>query len=351
MLSASWSKNSIQHEALVLIKFTAKLFMRILLIMTALTLLSCTESESTNQVSGDEFVPIEAPPKGQGFQLSMEYEVPPYTEAWICDVYPMPNTEFANVNLVKVQQTPGTHHTTLSTLGLTGGSGLEYGRFDCADVYGDSSLMQDQIMFYGNQGDAEHEMQLPKGIAATLPPALDVIHEMHFVNVTDKPVKLYSYINAWTIPGDEVISGIWGGSVRDEHINIPAKSEHSEWSRCVMNEDVEILFVASHTHALGTKFEVALFDGETTGDVFYTNTDWQTPRIIQYEEPIVVPKGQGFEWRCTWKNPRDEIINYGLNSTDEMCNLAIVHTPFSISARCEVVETSDGVLWTPNTSE
>lgn len=31
-----------------------------------------------------------------------------------------------------------------------------------------------------------------------------------------------------------------------------------------------------------------------------------------------------------------------------MAVLAIVHTPFSMSARCEVVETSDGVLWSPD---
>jgi hypothetical protein len=41
-------------------------------------------------------------------------------------------------------------------------------------------------------------------------------------------------------------------------------------------------------------------------------------------------------------------VNYGLTSTDEMCNLAIVHTPFNMSALCEVVETSDGVLWSPD---
>ena len=38
-------------------------------------------------------------------------------------------------------------------------------------------------------------------------------------------------------------------------------------------------------------------------------------------------------------------ITYGLTAEDEMCNLAIVHTPFDPTASCVVVETSDGVLW------
>ena len=60
---------------------------------------------------------------------------------------------------------------------------------------------------------------------------------------------------------------------------------------------------------------------------------------------MVVPAGTGFEWSCTWYNDTDETVNYGVNATDEMCNMAIVFTPFSMTATCEVVETSDGVLW------
>ncbi len=58
-----------------------------------------------------------------------------------------------------------------------------------------------------------------------------------------------------------------------------------------------------------------------------------------------MPAGAGFEYACTWRNDTDDMVPYGLDSQDEMCNLAIVHTPFSMSAQCEVVETSDGVLW------
>ena len=291
--------------------------------------------------------PLGPPPEGEGFQVTMEATVPPFTEVWICDVYNLPNEDIANVNYVEVQQTPGTHHLTLSTLGLSGGGGLAPGRYDCQDLYGDVSVMEDQVMFYGNQGDAEHSMQMPEGVAAMIPPGLEVIHEMHYVNATDKEVQLYSRLNGWTIPGETVTDGVWGGSVRDENINIAAGETVTEWSRCVFNRDVEVLFLASHTHEKGINFTIAPFDGEKTGDVFYTNDDWHSPKIVQYDPPLVVPKGEGFEWACTWKNPTDKPVNYGPNSTDEMCNLAVVHTPMDMTALCEVVETSDGVLWSP----
>ena len=288
---------------------------------------------------------LEPPPEGEGFQISMTATAPAYSEVWLCDVGALPNEEYAAVNWVEVKQNEGTHHMTLSTLGLTTSDAVEPGRYNCEDLYGDTSLMTDQIMFYGNQGVATETMHLPDGVAATFPPNLDLIHEVHYVNTTDEDVELFSHVNAWTIPTNEVVEGIWGGQVRDETIEIPANSTHSEWSRCVMNEDVEVLFLASHTHQLGVEFTIAPFDGKTTGDVLYSNTDWHVPLITQYDPPLSIAAGSGFEWTCTWTNDTDQPVSYGSTAEEEMCNLALVHMPFSMSAECEVVETSDGVLW------
>ncbi|MFT5433566.1 MAG: hypothetical protein ACI9OJ_004272 [Myxococcota bacterium] len=293
---------------------------------------------------------LDPPPAAEGVQLTMFATVPASSEMWICDVKPMPfeGIGFNAVKRVEVVQNPGTHHLTLSTLGLVPSGSVAYGRYDCGELYGDSSLMEDQIMFYGNQGTAEDTMLLPDGVAAKIPTGLDVIHEVHYVNPTPEPVELYSYINAWTVDDSPELEGVWGGSVRDEHIVIPAGAgAHTEWSRCTFNEDVEIHFLASHMHELGTQFDIAPFDGGQVGDTIYTNDDWHVPNIVQFNPPIVRKKGEGFEWTCTWDNTGGDLVNYGPTSTDEMCNMAVVHTPFSVTAACEVVESSDGELWVP----
>jgi hypothetical protein len=305
-------------------------------------LIACSGKGSDSAGQTDTIVPLEAPPEGEGFQLSMTAEAPPYSEVWACEVYSLPTDEFAAVNWLEFQQNAGTHHMTISTTALSGVS-LEPGPKDCEQLYAEQ--MSNIVSIFGNQGAAEGEMHLPDGIAANLPPAIDIIHEIHYVNPTDETIDLYSRINAWTIPQDEVVEGIWGGQVRDENIEIPANSEHTEWTRCVMNTDVEVLFLASHTHKLGIEFTIAPFDGKETGEVFYSNDDWHDPMIVQYEPAMVVPAGTGFEFTCTWRNDTDQPITYGSTAEDEMCNLAIVHTPFDMSAQCEVVETSDGVLW------
>lgn len=309
------------------------------------TVLGCTNTDKeTGESTETNAVELIAPPaEGEGFQLALDHFVPPYTEVWQCNVYRLETETMSNVNSIEFQQNEGMHHMTISTTGFTGGQ-IEPGSYDCNSLYADQ--MDSLLMMFGSQGDAHDLLTLPEGVVARVPANIDIVHEIHYVNTTDQPLDLYSRVNAYTIPDSDVTSGIWGGNVRDEHINIPANAEaHTEWTRCVMNEDIEVLFMASHMHQLGIAFNVRLFDGTTSGDIFYTNDDWHNPKIIKYDEPIIVPAGTGFEYSCTWKNPNDFDINYGLTSDDEMCNFTYVHTPESMSAQCTVVETSDGVLW------
>ena len=308
----------------------------------AILLAACTTEADDSAVESG--IPVlEPPPSGAGFQVSMLGKAPAFSEVWLCEVYALPTTDPSAVNWVDYLQNAGTHHMTLSTTAMSE-TPIEPGSYDCADLYADTTLMQDVVMMFGTQGEPEGRLQLPEGVAANLPAGIQLLHEVHYVNTTAEDVDIYSYLNGWTIPQDEVVSGIWGGSVRDEHINIPPASTHTEWSRCVMNEDVEVQFLASHTHARGKNFTIAPFDGTTTGEIFFANDDWHSPLITQYNPGRVVPAGQGFEFGCTWENTGDTPVTYGLTSEDEMCNMAIVFTPFSTSAECEVVETSDGVI-------
>jgi len=287
---------------------------------------------------------LEAPAASEGFQMALDYTVQPGEEVWICNVFPIPTDGPAPVYSVEFEQSPGMHHMTISSTGLTPPP-VEYGLRDCQGLY--DELMDSVVSVFGSQGTSHDVMNLPYGVAATLPSNIDIIHEMHFVNVTDQPVEIFSRVNAYTMDPADVQEGIWGGQVRDEFITLPPAQTTTEWSRCVFNRDVEVLFLASHTHGLGEEFTVAHFDGMTTSPVFYVNDDLHTPKIVQYEEPMVIPAGEGFEWTCTWNNVNEHEINYGVTSADEMCNLAIVHTPFDVTAQCEVIETSDGVLWSP----
>ncbi len=310
--------------------------------MTLLLLAACNQAaEDTALV-----VPtLDPPAEGEGFQLAIEGTVGPYEEIWLCVVYPLPVDETSGVQSIEYLQNDDTHHMTLSVPGYNRDHGIDYGTYDCNDLYTSTSLMEEATMIYGNQGAGSGTLSLPEGTVANLPPEIDIVHEIHYVNPTDQELPIYSIVNAYTIPQDEIENQIYGGSVRDEHINIPAESSHTEWTRCLFNEDVDVLFLASHMHERGDTFTIAEYDGETVGPVFYENDDWHDPKIIQYETPIARPAGTGFEFTCTWDNTEAVDKTYGLTADDEMCNMAVVFSPFSLTARCEVVESSDGELW------
>jgi hypothetical protein len=91
-------------------------------------------------------------------------------------------------------------------------------------------------------------------------------------------------------------------------------------------------------------FTIAPFDAKETGKIVCENDDWDDPKIIQHNPPLCVPAGAGLEWVCSWRNDTDEPILCGCTAEVEMCNLAIVHTPFDMYEQCEVKESSDGRL-------
>lgn len=288
---------------------------------------------------------LDPPAEGEGFQFHLGgVTVEPGEEVWWCSVFPADLGTPQNVHSVHYLQNEGMHHMTLSGV-LPGGPELAEGQYDCAEIYGQEAVMEDAIMIFGGTGTGEDEMFLPDGVVATLPASFDVIHEVHYVNATSEPVEIFSYLNAYTIGDEEVTDRIYGGSVRDEHIVIPPATTHTEWTRCVFNRDVRVHFLAAHTHDLGDTFSIRRWDGAVLGDEVFYNDDLHTPGITQYDPPLEFAEGEGLEWTCTWDNPQDHEVVYGLASTDEMCNMAVVFAPFDLTAACEVVESSDGVLW------
>ncbi|UJR86221.1 hypothetical protein [Sandaracinus amylolyticus] len=284
-----------------------------------------------------------APPDpAEGFQMALDAVAQPGEELWLCQVGTAPG--HGAVGHVVSRQPEAVHHMDIMVLTLTG-LRIPDGVYDCADLYADHpELMESGIFLYAAQ-HAEQEIVLPEGTAAVLPPRLSVMHEIHFINTGTEPVDVWSRVNAYTVPSDSVEERIWGFTVRDAHLNVPPRATHTEWTRCVMNRDVDVIFLSSHTHELGQRVEIRTFDGTNVAEEpVYVNTDWHAPLLLQLETPLHVAAGSGFEFRCEYSNPNAEMVNWGFRAADEMCQMAMVFTPQDLTADCEVVETSDGVI-------
>ena len=121
-------------------------------------------------------------------------------------------------------------------------------------------------------------------------------------------------------------------------------SDHTEWTRCVMDHDVDLVLVSTHTHALGRDTHIKLFDGSNVGDEIYVNTQWQAPPLEQFTPSRHIAAGTGFEIDCHYFNDTDHEVDWGYFAKDEMCNLVLVWTPAEANATCKPVASSDGFL-------
>lgn len=285
---------------------------------------------------------LPAPADGEGFQMGIDTMAPPGEEIWKCYVADLPGAGLVAVNQVEAVQTLGVHHMDVMALGLLD-LPIEPGMYDCDDLYQQYPVMMEEgIFLFATQNETE-SLQLPQGVAAVVPGNLRVMIEMHYVNPTPYEVDVWSRINAYTMPMEEVEDQIWGSAVRDVDIAVPAGTEDwVEWTRCVMNRDVELILTSTHTHELAVQADIYAFDGERRGERLYQNLDWHAPPLLQFETPLSVPAGTGFEFQCHYRNRKDHEVNWGFSADDEMCQIAIVHTPLDLNATCDVVASGAG---------
>ncbi len=282
------------------------------------------------------------PAEGEGFQLAATSVAPAGKEIWKCVVYDVPSDRWEMINRVESIQNGPMHHMSIVVLALTGVS-LEPGEYDCRALYEQYPDLMDGLIVYASQA-AEQTIQLPDGVAANFPPNIRVMHELHYVNTTEHDEDVYSYVNAHATDPLTIRETIWGAAIRDRNLHIPARAAHDEWTRCVMTDDIDLQFMSSHTHELGTEVAVRLFDGERAGETIYVNHDWETPFVEHFEQPIHIPAGTGFEFTCSYNNPTGDPVTYGFSAKDEMCTMALVYTPGEAKRKCVPVASSDGVF-------
>lgn len=284
--------------------------------------------------------PLPPPADGEGLQIAMEVLVPSGEEVWKCNVFDLPTKKFFPINRAESVQNDGMHHMDLIATAF-GAPEIEPGEYECSDVYAQfPGLMDNGVIVYASQ-QAEQEILLPEGTVADLLPRMRLMHEIHFVNPTDAPVVAFSKINAYEYKA-KVLETIWGGAVRDLDINVPGNTQsHVEWTRCVWNEDVDVLFLSTHTHALANQTVIRRFEGATAlaGEVIYTNTDWHAPRLADYTTaPLHMAAGSGFEFECHYENHSGAEVHWGFTAAEEMCQIAIVYTPGEATRHCDIVE-------------
>lgn len=278
---------------------------------------------ANNTVCSKVFVPMQAPPASEGFQLAINaFTVSPNTEREVFVNRNTPNTSTVYVNKFIMQGRPNSHHFVLYGFqSLTSLPPVNTLR----DLYNaDGSInittfaqMQNHIFLAGGT-DVNTTYTFPAGVALKVPPNTALDLNAHYFNKQATNLTGENYINLYTVPQANVVNEAQSINFANYNFSIPANSRKTITTDFTFPKAVTVITLTSHFHKLGEKFQIKILGGPRNGEVVYENTDWEHPLVVNLTTPIQLKAGEGLTSVVTYNNTTNKTVNFGLTSEDEM---------------------------------
>jgi len=287
-------------------------------------LLSCLVDEPATEPEGDAGR-VEMPAPEQGFQLHAgPFVVPAYDEVYHCVIAEIDAPLGTLVQSLEHRASDTVHHFNVWGLQEEPEGGAMAG--DCDDLWSETNMALSSPL-YASQ-TTEFEGSLPEGVAAELP-ARWVLMEVHTLNPTAEPLWAEAWLNVNAIdPADveHLANGLYGSNA---DLRMEPGDEIIATQRCYVDVDMEIIVLGSHYHQLGKRFEIwKLGEDDEPSALVYESEDYTSPELLFLtEDPIHLDAGSGFEWRCFYENTTDSVVDYGPDSSDEMCMMVGIYYP------------------------
>jgi hypothetical protein len=173
---------------------------------------------------------------------------------------------------------------------------------------------------YGGQ-TPEGETSYPPGIAIHFDSEQVVLLQSHYLNTTDAAIEAEVSVNLW-FATEEITA--YAGSLfyYDWAILVPpAPATSTVRMRCVIPEDINVMFVSSHMHRRGVGYRSWLSGGDLTEPMeLFTTDQWEAPDPRIFETPLQISAGQVIEYECDFQNDLPTTVIEGSSAeTNEMC--------------------------------
>lgn len=290
----------------------------------AIGLLSCEKSFEYDISEIPEFIALEAPATGEGFQIHVPpFPIPPNYEREIFVRMLIGNTEDIYVNKFVASCRPGTHHLIAYGYGDEGHeSHPEIGVMrdqNLPDGRGNLTLTMGSGALLCGAQSPEFTQQFPPGVAVRIPANASVDMNSHYFNLTDNQIFGEVFLNFETIPENEVTELLEYDDIdNDEVLFLPAGEITTVEYTETFDERTEIRQMFSHMHQRGTRFLVYKVGGANDGELLYSAFDYQHPPYLLFETPLAFEAGEGIKTVVTYNNETDRDITFGVTSEDEM---------------------------------
>lgn len=292
------------------------------------------------------------PAKGGLQILTPDLEVPPYTESLYCAYGQWDGPEMGVVSYTPLHPNEFHHHSLVKDATLV--DNVEPGDFlPCGeeelllDEEGEGAgVMTTAPLFHAiMQGSAEgdgNRLQLPEGTAIRLPPNQKWSADVHFINTTDKLLKVNVAFNMDLVEADEVEQWISSFDHDSGGLDLPPGEESTVVFDCPLQEGGELLSVLAHMHSFGERYTVELIRASGEVETLLRVDEWESD--FRYSAPsrgfepgqIVIEEGDVLRTHCTWFNSSPNALGF----PEEMCTtsgaiLGMTEADFCVGDRVE----------------
>jgi hypothetical protein len=274
------------------------------------------------------FLPLPAPPAGQGVQIHVDsFGVRPNFERELFVYRSLGNASDIYVNRIQTSMRPLSHHFLLYAIDQSMAPGwpctpsLNTVR-DIRNADGSMNLLNMIPMachvFIGGSMTQTSDYVFPQGVALRLPASMSIDMNVHYVNRTSGEIPGEAFANLYTVPLSQVQKVAHTLNMSNTSFSLPAGKETTVEKTFTVSQTTSVFMLTSHMHQLGTRFQIKIVGGARDGELVYDNSDWEHPQILTFAQPIVLQPGQGLKSVITWNNTTGHTVTFGLQSTDEM---------------------------------
>lgn len=258
-------------------------------------------------------------PPGESFSVKWgPTEIPSGRESTQCVVKRLGNTGRLFVNEIHNVLGATSHHFIVYRVDDTVERPEPFACQAFADTFNDPPLIITQ--------KSDDRLRLPARVAYALEPNQMIRLELHYINVSAAPQMAEATSTFISVDEAEVDDEADIMFMGDTNISIPGEST-ATLGPSFLNlpsrfDGVNFFAITGHEHKLGTDVLVeATTESGIPGVPVYNvdNFRWDEPETVTFDPPFNVPDGGGFNVTCSWTNPNEGSVGFGVDVDDEMC--------------------------------
>jgi hypothetical protein len=243
------------------------------------------------------------------------------------------------VNAVEMHGGSGWHHSNWVFAPADDYPGPD-GMWDCPSRQFDgrgAAIAGGVLYAQSTQTTGETQRFLP-GAAVLIPAHSAIIGETHALNASPASVETNLSLTIYTLNENGVTILLHPLVLEDHALDIPPKAQSSFAMSCDLeatNERVlkqplnmRIHYVMPHYHRLGTGMTLEAIGGEKDGQsIFETSSPIGEPLGRLMDPPFDLTGATGLRTSCSYDNPRDAPVHWGVGDQEMCVLLAFTDSP------------------------